>query len=246
MIFSRVIFRSEHAALAPSLHWMRWLWALVLVLSLPSCSDRTRQAKPAPETASVVDRMLTPVLWAGTATSWQGLLPAVDVRSGDGQLTIRGLIEARHPIYDHPIKAYERIERLEEGRKRQLLTITQGSAGLGRVLEQRGGLPDRRFTGDVVFPLGIWAQGEAREFEATEYTMFGPARRLITLEILEIDHVYEGVAQSLSYRLSIRDEAGRVLDCKFSIYSPGRGLVAFEASSFWRSGTDCIACPCPG
>ncbi|MFQ5565579.1 MAG: hypothetical protein ACE5EU_04375, partial [Paracoccaceae bacterium] len=126
------------------------------------------------------------------------------------------------------------------------LTVTQGRAGLGRVLDQRPGLPEQRFTGDVVFPLGVWAEGEVREFEATEFTLFGPAQRLITLEILQLDHVHEEVAHSLSYRLSIRDAAGRVLECEVSVYSPGRGLVAFEASSYWRGSGGCAACPCPG
>jgi hypothetical protein len=250
MILSRFISTRNHDVLAPTwrptLHRICWLWALLLGLALPSCSDRSGRDTSAPETASVVGRVLTPELWAGTATSGDGPSPAVEVRSGDGQLTIRGLIEARHPVKGHLIKAYERVVHLEQGRKRQLLTVTQSSAGLGRILEQRSGLPDRRFTGDVVFPLGIWAQGEAREFEATEFTIFGPARRLITLEILDIDHVYEGVKNSLSYRLTIRDEAGRMLDCESSIYSPGRGLVDFESSNIWRSGTICDTCPCPG
>jgi len=221
------------------------MWAILLALALASCSDRAGRDTPVPETAPVDSRMLTPGLWAGAATAGQGPLPAVDFRSGDGQLTIRGLIDVRHPVGDHPIKAYERTVHLQQGRKRQLLTITQDGAALGRVQEQSSGLPDRGFTGDIVFPLGIWSQGEAREFEATEYTLFGPALRLIALEILEIDHVYDGVAHSLSYRLSTRDEAGRVLDCEVSVYSPGRGLVAFEASSLWISGTGCTACPCP-
>jgi len=54
------------------------------------------------------------------------------------------------------------------------------------------------------------------------------------------------VAHSLSYRLTIRDEAGRVLDCEVSVYSPGRGLVAFEASSYWRASNGCTTCPCLG
>ena len=100
--------------------------------------------------------------------------------------------------------------------------------------------------GDVVFPLGVWAEGEVRQFEATEFTLFGPARRLITLEILDLDHVYEGVAHSLSYRLTIRDEPGRVLNCEISVYSPGRGLVAFEASNYWQGASDGDACSFPG
>ncbi|MFQ5566697.1 MAG: hypothetical protein ACE5EU_10075 [Paracoccaceae bacterium] len=222
--------------------WFPRPCALLLALALPSCGGPPE----APEDATVVGRMVTPELWAGAATFGDGAFPAVDVQSGDGRVTIRGPIETRHPVDGSPVLVYERIALVAEGRRRQLLTVTQDRAGLGRVLDHRTGLPERRFTGDVVFPLGVWAQGEVREFEATEYTLFGPARRLVTLEILDIDHVYEGVAHSLSYRLSIRDEIGRVLDCEVSVYSPGRGLVAFEASSYWRTGGGCTVCPCPG
>ena len=161
-------------------------------------------------------------------------------------LMIRGPFIMPHPIDGRPIQAYERVALLEEGRKRQLLTVTQDGAGLGRVLEERTGMPMRRFTGDVVFPQGVWRQGEAREFKATELTLLGPALRWITLEVLDIDNVHDGVAHSLRYRLTIRDEALRVLDCEVSVYSPGRGLVAFEASSYWRGSSGCTSCPCPG
>lgn len=246
MVLSRPICARGDAVAAPPRRRAPRLGALLLVLAVASCGGPGERDAPVPEAAVVVGRLVTPELWAGAATAGDGGLPKVDVRSGDGRVTIRGPIEVRHPVEGRPIRSYERIALLAEGRKRQLLTITQDRAGLGRVLDQRPGLPERRFTGDVVFPLGVWAQGEVREFEATEFTLFGPAQRLITLEILQLDHVYEGVAHSLSYRLSIRDEAGRVLDCEVSVYSPGRGLVAFEASSYWRAGGGCTACPCPG
>jgi len=245
MALRRSIYPRSNAVPAPPRRWTLGLWALLLVLALPSCGGPGARDAPAPEAAVVAGRLVTPELWAGAATAGDGALPKVEARSGDGQVTIRGPVETRHPVDGRPIRSYERIALLAEGRKRQLLTVKQGGTGLGRVLDQRPGLPERRFTGDVVFPLGVWAQGEVREFEAIEFTLFGPARRLITLEILDLDHVYEGVAHSLSYRLSIRDEAGRVLDCEVSVYSPGRGLVAFEASSYWRAGRGCTACPCP-
>jgi len=246
MLAIRTISARGDAAAAPA--WRRGpgLCALLLALSVASCGGSGERDTPAPEAAAVAGRLVTPELWAGVATAGEGGLPDVDVRSGDGRLTIRGPVETRHPADGRRIRSYERIVLLEAGRKRQLLTVTQGRAGLGRVLDQRPGMPERHFTGDVVFPLGVWADGEVRAFEATEFTLFGPAQRLITLEILQLDHVHKGVAHSLSYRLSIRDAAGRVLDCEVSTYSPGRGLVAFEASSYWRTGSSCTTCPCPG
>jgi len=246
MLAIRSICARGYAAAAPARRQGTGLGALLLVLAAASCGGSGERDTPAPGAAAVVGRLITPELWAGDATAGEGGLPEVDVRSGDGRLTIRGPIETRHPADGRRIRSYERGVLLDAGRKRQLLTVTQDRAGLGRVLDQRPGMPERHFTGDVVFPLGIWGQGEVRQFEATEFTLFGPAQRLVTVEILRLDHVHEGVAHSLSYRLSIRDAAGRVLDCEVSVYSPGRGLVAFEAGSYWRGSSGCATCPCPG
>jgi hypothetical protein len=215
---------------------MQWLCILSLALALPSCGGPGEPE--APEPTSVAGRFITPELWVGAAIAGEGGLPATK-----GRPAIRGPFETRHPVDGRPIQVYERIAILEGSRKRQLLTVTQESAALGRVLDNRTGLPERRFASDVVFPLGIWRQGEVREFEATEFTLLGPALRLITLEVLDIDHVHDGVAHSLRYRLTIRDEARRVLGCEVSVYSPGLGLAAFEASSYWQG---CTSCPCPG
>ena len=214
--------------------WMQWLFVLTLALVLPSCGGPGEPEAP----ASVAARFITPELWSGTAIAGQGGVPATD-----GRPAIRGPFETRHPVDGRPIQAYERIAIHEGSRKRQLLTVTQQGAALGRVLDDRSGLPERRFASDVVFPLGIWRQGEAREFEAVEFTLLGPALRLITLDVQDIDHVHDGVAHSLRYRLTIRDEARRVLGCEVSVYSPGLGLAAFEASSYWQG---CANCPCAG
>jgi len=166
MVAIRSICPSGDAVAAPSPRRVPWLGVLLLVLALPSCGG-----PPAPEAAVVVGRMVTPELWAGVATAGGGALPKIDVRSGNGRVTIRGPVEARHPGDGRPIRSYEWIAVLGESRKRQLLTVTQGRTGLGRVLDQRPGLPERRFNGDVVFPLGVWAEGEVRQFEATEFTL---------------------------------------------------------------------------
>jgi hypothetical protein len=214
---------------------------VVLVLPLLSCgnsADNEMLATAATPGTQLIGRFVTPELWAGQATATNTRSPA----TGGGPVVL-GPIEMRHPIDGHLILAYERVVHLESGRKRQLLTVTQDGAGLGRVLDSRAGQPERRFAGDVIFPLGVWRQGEMREFKATEHTLLGPALRQITLEIMDVDHIHNGVANSLRYRLTIRDEARRVLDCEVSVYSPGLGLVAFEASSYWQG---CNTCPCPG
>ena len=236
MIASRTIRKGSDAVPAPAVCRMRRICALLLVLMLPACGGPSERDVPAPE--AIIGRFITPELWAGSAISEPGGWPAAS-----SQLMIRGPFTVDHPVDGRPIRAYERVALVEGGRKRQLLTVTQNGAGLGRVLDERTGLPERRFADDVVFPNGVWKQGEVREFEATEVTLLGPALRQITLEILEIDHVHDGVAHSLRFRLTIRDEAHRVLGCETSVYSPGLGLVAFAASGNWQG---CAACPCAG
>lgn len=201
---------------------------MALVLALASCSG-------APPDAIPTSRVITPALWAGAAADDpSGSLPVIDRRNPDGRLMILGPTAIADPATGLRVEVYERLVTTDGVRRRQLLTVTQGGAALGRILEEQTGTPARRFSGDVVFPIGRWRQGEARSFDATENTLLGPAARRITLEILEIDHVHEGIARSLRYRLTIRDLAGRVLACETSVYSPGRSLVAFEAGGIWR------------
>jgi len=210
------------------------LLALTLALSA-ACTgpDRHRSAG-----SGLTDRVITPALWAGGPSDATGPMPAIDVRPATGG-AVRGPIAMRHPVDGEKVRAYE----LRDGALSQLLTVTQGGAALGRVVEQRDGRPELRFSEDVVFPLGHWRQGEVRRFEAVEHTLFGPAAREITVEIIDLSHVHEGVPGSLSYRLSVRDAAGRLLSCEFSVYSPGRGRVLFDQSSLWDGGS-CPDCPC--
>lgn len=226
-------------ARALAFRWLALLPGLLLAVLLPACSQQAAPSGTVVEAPQVTSRLITPALWAGADSPGPSGLPAIDAAAGP--VTIRGPVTIGHPVSGIPVQAYERTAVIEGGIKRQFLTVTQNGAGLGRVSDIRPGMPERRFTDDVVFPLGLWRQGETRTFEATEITLFGPALRLITLEILDLDLVHDGVPHSLSYRLAIRDEARRVLACERSVYSPGRGLVAFEASSLWQG---CTTCPC--
>jgi hypothetical protein len=220
---------------------LRRLVRAALLLVLAACGGDGGRNDP-PAAAAMVVRVITIDLWAGAGTGAPGVLPAVD-RHGEDGTAIRGPLALADPVDGTPIQAYERVSRTGQGERRQLLAVDQGGAGLGRVLDDVPGQPEKRYTGDVVFPLGLWRQGEARRFEATELTLFGPAARRITVEIVDIDHVHQGVPNSLSYRLTIEDAAGRVLSCEHSVYSPGRGLVAFRARGHFDG---CDACPCPG
>jgi len=229
----RRIFGSPHpVAVARGV----WLVAIAGVLALAACGGEP----PDRNAGSVAGRVITLDLWAGVAEAGAVALPRINYSAAG--VRIQGPVEAEDPVSGKRVPAYERIAAQPEGQRRHLLTITQGGVGLGRVVDQFSGLPERRFSGDVVFPLGLWFPGEMRQFVATEHTLFGPAERLVTIEIVDLDFVHDGVAHSLSYKLTMRDAAGRVLDCEFSVYSPGIGLVRFEAGGQWSDRPD----NCPG
>ena len=222
--------------------------AAVLALGfLAGCGggETNERSKP----GEIVSRMITPALWAGTTATHSGAvlageLPAVDRTTTDG-LRIQGPVEVESPTGAGKVRAYMRTTTAIGGQRLQHVTVTQQGSGLGRILDTTIGLPERRFAGDVVFPLGLWKQGEIREFEAVEFTLAGTAQRRVTLEILDLDFVYKGAAHSLAYRLTIHDAANRVIGCETSVYSPGAGLVRFEASSGWSTSAGCSSCPCP-
>jgi len=205
--------------------------AFVALLALAACGGG--EVPPIRDGGSAIaGRVITLDLWAGDAGPGAVALPRID-RTTPAGVRIRGPVDAANPAGGGTVPAYERVVERTEGRRRQVLTITQGGAGLGRIQDVATGVPERQFSGDIVFPLGLWFPGEARQFEATELTLFGPADRLVTVEIVDLDFVHAGVANSFSYGLTMRDAAGRVLDCEFSIYSPGVGLAHFESGGQW-------------
>jgi hypothetical protein len=222
--------------------------AAILLAALAGCGGGA--PAPRPQVDTIVSRVITLDLWTGgTQTgpgpAGSGALPAIDVETPSGA-SIQGPFKVEDPAGGARVMAYRRTSPSASGQRLQLLTVTAGGAGLGRILDRTPGLPERHFAGDVVFPLGPWKQGEIRQFEATEFTLAGPAQRRVTLEILDLDFVYKGATHSLAYRLTVRDAAARVIRCETSVYSPGAGLVRLETSSSWLTPPRCGACPCPG
>lgn len=197
---------------------VRRLPAGMLAILLVACGARDDGAGQ----ADAAGRVITIDLWAGDRT--------------DGSPR-----RVPDPAGGVPVDAYERLT--DGGVRQQLFAVTQDGQALGRILDRQAGQPERRFAGDVVFPLGLWRQGEARRFSATEITLFGPAERRITLEILDISATHREVPGALRYRLTVEDAAGRMLSCEHAVYSPGRGQVAYEVRSRFDG---CDACPCPG
>ena len=213
-------------------------WAALLVLVLAACGG------DGPDTRQDSPRVITLGLWAGlgAGAAPAGALPVIEVVGRSGA-TLRGPLPTTDPVGGGTILAYERIAETKQGRRRQILHVTQDGAGLGRVLDAAedgaDAMPDRIFSGDVVFPLGRWNAGETRQFMAVEHTLFGPAQRYLHIEILELDFVHDGIDHSLAYRLTVRDEAERVLSCEYAVYSPGVGLAASKTGSQWSDGGSC-------
>ena len=176
-------------------------------------------------------RDITLALWAGAdEESARGPLPRIEttLAGPGGERVIRGPAPWKDARSGRVLHVYERIARRRKGgAKRQLFAPTHGGQALGRVLDERTGLPVRLFDDDAIFPLGPWREGEAREFAAVEHTVLGPAARTQTLEIRRIDLEFAGVPGSLEYDWSARDAAGRLLYAERYVYSPGLGQVRF-------------------
>ena len=99
----------------------------------------------------------------------------------------------------------------------QLFTVSSKKDGPGRVFDNRR---NRNSIDEVKFPLGLWRQGESRDFRIE--CELRPRSIRVTIE--DIDFTYRGVAHSLKYRWVV--DGGKM---KFSdntyIYSPNEGNV---------------------
>lgn len=187
--------------------------ALICALAiLAACGEG-----PGTSATGAQTREITLALWAGRAGALDGPVRAI------------------HPVTGAQIDTYRR----RRGGNEQVLAVTQDGAALGRITERRPGMPELHFTGDAVFPLGLWREGERRAFVAREFTLLGPAERRITLEILDLSFDHDGAPGSLRFRVLTRDAADRPISCATSVYSPGQGLVASEVSTLWRGGAVC-------
>jgi len=185
-------------------------------------------------TPQVVDngiRNIPTGLWSGgeKSTTPQVKMPPVNVTGGKrGTRIVSGPIPWRHPDTGKTLQVYERTKGKKSGVKRQIYAITANGAGLGRVFDSRPGMEDRRFSGEVIFPLGPWGRGEERNFDYVEHTPGGPVRLNATIKIRRLDFRYKGVDHSLKFDWTQRDSNGTVLFEERYVYSPGKGLVSFK------------------
>jgi hypothetical protein len=101
--------------------------------------------------------------------------------------------------------------------------LREDKTGLGRVFDSR--YPDRGCRDEVKFPLGVWKQGEVREYRVPCASGARPLR--VTIE--EIDFVYDGVPHSLRFHWLLSAGRGRGTDMRY-VYSPLRGLVSVKGN----------------
>ena len=166
--------------------------------------------------AATKTRFIPVELWTGA--DWDG---AKVIKVGKSDLTFGKQGEKRvtgpepfvRPDTNETILIYRRINR----GKTQLFTVSSKKDGLGRVYDSR--IDKKPCSDEVKFPLGLWQQGETREYKLH----CGPRTRTIRITIEDIDYVNAGEPHSLRYRW-ILEGGGRGSDNSY-IYSPGKGDV---------------------
>jgi hypothetical protein len=155
-------------------------------------------------------------LWTGAA--WDGkreirMAPAALDFGPRGDKSIKG------PVTWNGMQVYERQNR----DKLQRFAVREDRTGLGRVFDSR--YANFGCIGEVKFPLGLWKQGEVREYQVD----CARSRRPLKVTIEEIDFVHDGVPHSLRFHWLYMEGRGRGTDMRY-IYSPLRGLVSVQGN----------------
>jgi hypothetical protein len=161
-------------------------------------------------------RFIPVELWTGAP--WDGaheirMAPAAELKFGKrGDQSIKG------PSAWNGFQVYERMSR----DKLQRFAIRDDQTGLGRVYDSRYA----SCIGEVKFPLGLWKQGEVREYRLS---CPGRASKPLKVTIEEIDYVYQGMPHSLRFHWLLSEGRGRGTDMRY-VYSPLRGLVHVQGN----------------
>ena len=160
-------------------------------------------------------RFIPVELWTGAP--WDG---KQEIRMAPAALEFgqRGDKSVKGPTTWNGLEVYERLNR----GKLQLFALRDDRTGLGRVFDSRYDT----CSGEVKFPLGLWKQGEVREY----YLNCGRGRpRPLKVTIEEIDFVHDGVPHSLRFHWLLMEGRGRGTDMRY-VYSPLRGLVDVQGN----------------
>ena len=160
-------------------------------------------------------RFIPVELWTGAPRDGRQEIRMAPAALEFGQ---RGDKSVKGPTTWNGVEVYERLNR----GKVQLFALRDDRTGLGRVFDSR----HETCSGEVKFPLGLWKQGEVREY----YLNCGRGRpRPLKVTIEEIDFVYDGVPHSLRFHWLLMEGRGRGTDMRY-VYSPLRGLVDVQGN----------------
>ena len=185
---------------------MRWVYVLVLVFSASLKAE-------GPQTRFIPVELWTGAPWDGKEELRMG--KADGIFGERSQKRITGPIPWTRPGASAPMLVYERNNR----GKKQLFALSSRGDGLGRVYDSRY---PRDCVDEVKFPLGLWKQGETREFRIP--CDGGRSIRHIVLRIEKIDFVHAGKPHSLQYHWIVDGGKGADSNMRY-IYSPGQGMV---------------------
>ena len=175
--------------------------------------------------AATGERFIPVELWTGAA--WDGkrelrMTPAKLEFGARSEKSLNGPVDWVRASGEK-IQVYERSQTSRGGEvKKQLFAMSSRGDGLGRVYDSRYG---RDCIDEVKFPLGVWKQGEKRNFEVS--CNAGKMKRTIELTIEQIDFVSQGIPHSLQFHWIVDGGRGDGTDYHYT-YSPGRGMSALQ------------------
>jgi hypothetical protein len=136
-----------------------------------------------------------------------------------------GPSEWQHPDTGGKLMVYDRRRR-GVGQK---FALRADDTAIGRVADSRFGISS--CDGEAKYPLGVWRQGETREFRYRCWYGSGEGRRMresiSTITIEKIDFEYGGSPHALQLRWILKHAGDpREVDNRVYVFAPGRGAVA--------------------
>jgi hypothetical protein len=178
------------------------------------------------------ERYIPVELWSGA--EWDGnrefKMPKVDANYRHREsYQIKGPTEWKHPVTGQTYLVYERLNpgRRAGDAKWQLFAINQEQNGLGRVYDSRPDLGTRTVSGGLKFPLGVWKEGETRNFAYKRYEKERQSDRAESITIKQIDFAFQNMPHCLEFYWAETERDGRkIIDHHTYIYCPGKSMVS--------------------
>jgi hypothetical protein len=139
--------------------------------------------------------------------------------------TWRGPSQWQHPDTGETMMVYDRARR-GVGQK---FALRSDQSAIGRVADSRFGISS--CDQEAKYPLGVWKQGETREFRYRCWYRSAEGKRvratISTITIENIDFVFAGFPHALQIRWVLKQEDdAREIDNRVYVFVPGRGAVS--------------------